>query len=135
MTGNALFGGTMSGAAPGAKLVSLRACLFIAGCTTHALTEGMIYVAKQGNVDVINMSIGGLPALNDGNNARCELYRRLIAHHNVQMFFSIGNSGPGTNTAGDPGLCTDVIGMGASITKASYQSNYGIVKKWQQSLL
>ena len=37
----------------------------------HALFEGMIYVAKQKNVDVINMSIGGLPALNDGNNARC----------------------------------------------------------------
>ena len=62
----------MSGAAPGAKIVSVRACLFIAGCTAHALIEGMIYVAKQANVDVINMSIGGLPALNDGNNARCD---------------------------------------------------------------
>ena len=72
--GNSLFGGAMSGAAPGAKIVSLRACLFIAGCTAHALIEGMIYVAKQSNVDVINMSIGGLPALNDGNNARCIVY-------------------------------------------------------------
>ena len=65
----------------------------------------MIYVAKQANVDVINMSIGGLPALNDGNNARCAVYQRLIEQENVQMFFSIGNSGPGVNTAGDPGLC------------------------------
>ena len=31
--GNALFGGQMSGAAPGAKIVSSRACLFVAGCT------------------------------------------------------------------------------------------------------
>ena len=68
----------MSGAAPGAKIVSSRACLFVAGCTAHALFEGMIYVAKQTNVDVINMSIGGLPALNDGNNARAQLYNRLI---------------------------------------------------------
>ena len=30
-SGNALFGGAMSGAAPGAKLVSVRACLFITG--------------------------------------------------------------------------------------------------------
>ena len=81
----------MSGAAPGAKVVSLRACLFIAGCTAHALTEGMIYVAKQSNVDVINMSIGGLPALNDGNNARCVVYDRLIEQSNVQMFISAGN--------------------------------------------
>ena len=70
-SGNQLFGGNMSGAAPGAKIVSSRACLFVAGCTGHALLEGMIYVAKQKNVDVINMSIGGLPALNDGNNTRC----------------------------------------------------------------
>ena len=68
--GNGLFGGAMSGAAPGAKLVSVRVCLFVAGCTSHALIEGMIYAAKQANVDVINMSIGGLPSLNDGNNTR-----------------------------------------------------------------
>ena len=69
--GNGLFGGAMSGAAPGAKIVSVRACLFVAGCTASALVDGMIYVAKQSNVDVINMSIGGLPSLNDGNNTRC----------------------------------------------------------------
>jgi subtilisin family serine protease len=48
----------MSGAAPGAKLVSVRACLFVAGCTAHALIEGMIYAVKSAHVDVINMSIG-----------------------------------------------------------------------------
>ena len=31
--GNSLFGGAMSGAAPGAKIVSVRVCLFITGCT------------------------------------------------------------------------------------------------------
>ena len=67
---NGMFGGAMCGAAPGAQIVSVRVCLFIAGCTAHALIEGMIYAAKQANVDVINMSIGGLPALNDGNNTR-----------------------------------------------------------------
>ena len=72
---NGLFGGAMTGAAPGAKIVSVRVCLFIAGCTAHALIEGMIYAAKQANVDVINMSIGGLPALNDGNNARARPLR------------------------------------------------------------
>ena len=40
-SGNSLFGGQMSGAAPGAKLVSVRACLFITGCTNHAMVEGM----------------------------------------------------------------------------------------------
>src|SRR3712207_8320269 len=37
-------------------------------------------------VDVVNMSIGGLPALNDGNNARAELYDKLINDYGVQLF-------------------------------------------------
>jgi hypothetical protein len=41
------------------------------------------------------------------------------------MFLSAGNSGPGINTAGDPGLCTDVVGMGAYITSDTYERNYG----------
>jgi hypothetical protein len=122
---NRLFGGPASGAAPGAKIVSSRACLFVAGCTGHALFEGMIYVAKQKNVDVINMSIGGLPALNDANNARCALYDRLIEQTNVQMFISQGNSGPGVNTAGDPGVCGKVLGIGAFITSDTYHADYG----------
>ena len=123
--GNSLFGGQMSGAAPGAKVVSVRACLFVAGCTSHALVEGMIYVAKQSNVDVINMSIGGLPSLNDGNNTRCIVYQRLIEQSNVQMFISAGNSGSGLNTVGDPSVCGDVMSVGSYISKASWQANYG----------
>jgi subtilisin family serine protease len=123
--GNALFGGAMSGAAPGAQIVSIRACLFIAGCTNHALIEGMIYAAKQANVDVINMSIGGLPALNDGNNARAILYDRLIDQENVQMFFSAGNSGPGMNTIGDPAVASKVMAVGAYISDDTYLADYG----------
>jgi len=123
--GNSLFGGAMSGAAPGAKIVSVRVCLFIAGCTNTALLEGMIYAAKQSDVDVINMSIGGLPALNDGNNTRAALYNRLIETYNVQMFFSAGNSGPGMNTIGDPAVATKVMGVGAYITDDTYLADYG----------
>ncbi len=123
--GNALFGGQMSGAAPGAKIVSVRACLFVGGCTSHALIEGMIYAAKQANVDVINMSIGGLPALNDGNNARAELYNRLIERYNVQIFISGGNEGPGLNTLGDPSVATLAFSSGAYVSKASQLANYG----------
>jgi hypothetical protein len=125
MTANALFGGAMSGAAPGAKLVSIRVCLFIAGCTAHALIEGMIYAAKQSNVDVINMSIGGLPALNDGNNTRAIIYNRLIDQSNVQMFISAGNSGPGVNTVGDPSVATKVMSVGTYISRDTWRADYG----------
>src|SRR3712207_6486339 len=74
MLGNANF----DGAAPGAKLVSARACNWGGGCTAAALTTGMMDLVVNRRVDVVNMSIGGLPALNDGNNARARLYNDLF---------------------------------------------------------
>ncbi|KOG88093.1 serine protease, partial [Streptomyces varsoviensis] len=56
---NGLFGGRMNGAAPGAKLVSSRACTWSGGCTNVALTEGMIDLVVNRGVDIVNMSIGG----------------------------------------------------------------------------
>jgi subtilisin family serine protease len=122
---NHMFGGAMSGAAPGAKLKSVRVCLFISGCTSHALIEGMTFIAKQGKVDVINMSIGGLPALNDGNNTRAVLYNRLIDKYKVQMFISAGNNGSGVNTVGDPAVASDVLAIGSYISKETWRKDYG----------
>jgi subtilisin family serine protease len=124
-TGKGFFGGAFNGAAPEAQVVSVRVCLFVSGCTSHAMIEGMIFAAKQANVDVINMSIGGLPALNDGNNARAILYNRLIEQSKVQMFISAGNSGPGANTVGDPSVATNVMSVGAYVTKETWYANYG----------
>ncbi|MFD8551426.1 S8 family serine peptidase [Streptomyces fradiae] len=120
-----LFGGRMDGAAPGAKLVSSRACTWSGGCTNIALTEGMIDLVVNRGVDIVNMSIGGLPALNDGNNARARLYTRLIDEYGVQLVVSAGNSGPGVNTIGDPSLADKVISVGASVSRATWASNYG----------
>ncbi|MEU7060334.1 S8 family serine peptidase [Streptomyces sp. NPDC046197] len=122
---NGLFGGRMKGAAPGAKIVSSRACTWSGGCTNVALTEGMIDLVVNRGVDIVNMSIGGLPALNDGNNARAELYTRLIDTYGVQLVISAGNSGPGANTIGDPGLADKVISVGAGISKETWAANYG----------
>ncbi|MFD4263734.1 S8 family serine peptidase [Streptomyces sp. NPDC058534] len=122
---NGLFGGRMDGAAPGAKIVSSRACTWSGGCTNVALTEGMIDLVVNRGVDIVNMSIGGLPALNDGNNARAELYTRLIDTYGVQLVISAGNSGPGANTIGDPSLAGKVISVGASISRETWAANYG----------
>ncbi|MFG2117893.1 S8 family serine peptidase [Streptomyces sp. NPDC048710] len=122
---NGLFGGEMNGAAPGAKIVSSRACTWTGGCTNVALTEGMIDLVTNRGVDIVNMSIGGLPALNDGNNARAELYTRLIDTYGVQLVISAGNSGPGANTIGDPGLADKVISVGAAISGQTWAANYG----------
>ncbi|MFD8420247.1 S8 family serine peptidase [Streptomyces sp. NPDC059466] len=132
---NGLFGGRMNGAAPGAKIVSSRACVFGPGCTNIALTEGMIDLVVNRGVDIVNMSIGGLPALNDGNNARSELYTRLIDTYGVQLVISAGNSGPGANTIGDPGLADKVISVGASISKETWAANYGSVVEKKYAMM
>jgi subtilisin family serine protease len=117
--------GNFDGQAPGAKLVSARACSWGGGCTAAALTTGMVDLVVNRGVDVVNMSIGGLPALNSGANARAELYNRLIRDYGVQMFISAGNSGPGVNTVGDPSVATDVVSVAASISKDTWLANYG----------
>ncbi|MCK1819114.1 S8 family serine peptidase [Streptomyces sp. XM83C] len=132
---NGLFGGKMNGAAPGAKIVSSRACTWTGGCTNIALTEGMIDLVANRGVDIVNMSIGGLPALNDGNNARAQLYTRLIDTYGVQLVISAGNSGPGTNTIGDPGLADKVISVGASISKETWAANYGSEVKTKYAMM
>ncbi|MFC8076279.1 S8 family serine peptidase [Streptomyces sp. NPDC057307] len=124
---NSLFGGKMNGAAPGAQLVSSRACTWSGGCTNIALTEGMADLVIERGVDIVNMSIGGLPGLNDGNNARAELYNRLIDTYGVQLVISAGNDGPGTNTISDPAVADKVISVGASISKETWAANYGSV--------
>ncbi|MEV0688783.1 S8 family serine peptidase [Streptomyces sp. NPDC050388] len=132
---NGLFGGKMNGAAPGAKIVSSRACTWSGGCTSVALTEGMIDLVANRGVDIVNMSIGGLPALNDGNNARAELYNRLIDTYGVQLVISAGNSGPGANTIGDPALADKVISVGATISKETWAANYGSEVKKKYAMM
>ncbi len=123
--GKNIFGGNAHGHAPGAKLVSICACTFVEGCTSHALIEGMIYAAKHANADLINMSIGGLPPLNDGNNTRSVLYNRLIDLSKAQMFLSAGNEGAGVNTIGDPSVTSKAVSVGAYIQADTLLANYG----------
>lgn len=127
---NDMFGNSdLDGAAPGAKLVSARACSWGGGCTAAALTDGMVELVVNRHVDVVNMSIGGLPALNDGNNARAQLYDRLINDYGVQLVISAGNSGPGVNTIGDPSVAGNVVSVAAGISKATWLANYGSVTR------
>lgn len=132
--GHSFFGGAMDGQAPGAKLVSARACSFGAGCTNAALTDGMVQLALDG-VDIINMSIGGLPALNDGDNARSELYNAIINELGVQIVISAGNSSNALNTIGDPAVATDVVAVGATISKETWKSNYNSEVRFDRGMM
>jgi len=131
---NGMFDGQMDGQAPGAKLVSMRACTSF-GCSSHALTTGMTALALDYDVDVINMSIGSSPALNDGQSAMALLYDRLIEESGVQIFVSAGNSGAGNNTVGDPSTASKVVSVGASVTKDTWWANYGSAVTPQEDIM
>ena len=125
IAGNGLFGGMMRGAAPGAQIVSSRACTFSGGCTAVALTEGMIDLVTKHGADVVNVSIGGLTALNDDSDAIAVLYDELVRQYNVQIVVSAGNDGPGVNTVSSPSTSDSVISVAASVSKKTWWSNYG----------
>ena len=126
--GNDMFdNANYDGQAPGAKLVSSRACSWGGGCTAAALSDAVVDLVVNRHVDVVNISIGGLPALNDGRNLRADLYNRLINEYGVQFFISAGNDGPGVNSVGDPGVVSDVVSVAASVSKETWLANYGSV--------
>ena len=125
IAGNGLFGGDMQGAAPGAQIVSARACTFTAGCTSTGLAEGMIDLVVDHDVDVVNVSIGGLPALNDGSDAMAMLYDEIVDQTGVQIIVSAGNNGPGVNTVGSPSVADKVVSVAASVSKRTWWANYG----------
>ncbi|KQZ85866.1 hypothetical protein ASD56_06180 [Microbacterium sp. Root166] len=120
-----MFGGEMHGAAPGAQIVSSRACTFAGGCTQAALTEGMIDLVVNRDVDVVNLSIGGLPPLNDGSDVIADLYDQLIEQYGVQIVVAAGNDGLGTNTVGSPSVAAEVISVAASVSSSTWWANYG----------
>lgn len=128
-----MFGGEMSGAAPGAQLISVKVCPTSGGCSAAAMLDGMIYAAESG-ADLANLSVGGLPAMNDGDNARAELYNRLIGEFGMQIFISAGNSGAGVNTVGDPAVASDSIAVAATVTRESWLANYGQVNETENGL-
>ncbi|MDR6907753.1 putative HAF family extracellular repeat protein [Agromyces sp. 3263] len=120
-----MFGGEMHGAAPGAQIVSSRACTFQGGCTQAALTEGMIDLVMNRGVDVVNLSIGGLPALNDGSDVIADLYDQLIDAYGVQIIVAAGNDGLGTNTVSSPSVAGKAISVAASVSSSTWWADYG----------
>lgn len=129
-----MFGGEMHGAAPGAQIVSSRACTFDGGCTQAALTEGMIDLVINRDVDVVNLSIGGLPALNDGSDVVADLYDQLIDEYDVQIVIAAGNDGLGTNTVSSPSVAANAISVAASVSSRTWWADYGATVTAEQGI-
>jgi probable HAF family extracellular repeat protein len=134
IAGTEMFGGAMHGAAPGAQIVSARACTWGGGCSQAALTEGMIDLVTHHHVDVVNLSIGGLPALNDGSDVIAALYDELIDTYGVQIIIAAGNDGFGTNTVSSPSVASEAISVAASVSSETWWADYGSTVTAEQEI-
>jgi Subtilase family/Bacterial pre-peptidase C-terminal domain len=126
VAGNGFFGGQFDGVAPNAQLAVARVCLFITGCFTSDQVNAFLYLIRTDHVNIIQMSIGGLPALNDdANDAESQIVDLITQIFHVQFFFSNGNDGPGANTVGSPATADAAIGSGAYQSQDTWLANYG----------
>jgi hypothetical protein len=126
VAGKGFFGGRFDGVAPNAQLAVARVCLFITGCFTSDQINAFLYLIRTDHVDIIQMSIGGLPALNDdANDFESQVVDAITQVFGTQFFFSNGNDGPGANTAGSPATANAAIGTGAYQSKGTWAANYG----------
>lgn len=110
------------GVAPDSKILMNRICANNAGCNA---TEAIIDLALKGNAQVINMSIGGLDAFNDGYGVQETIINRLTLLKNVLFVVSAGNSGPGKQTVGSPSTARLALSVGAS-------ASYGLIQRQYQ---
>jgi len=101
--------GTISGMAPGARVIMYRVCLD-QGCFFDDMVAA-IEQAIMDDIDVMNVSIGpfGPPYSDPVALAFLDAYAA-----GVTVSVSAGNSGPGAGTSSDPGPWTIVVGASTS---------------------
>ena len=104
--------GTLQGAAPGAQIIACRVFQSNGGTPQSAYMAAMEYACEQG-ADVVNMSLGGLPDINDENDPSCYLVNKLSKQYGTVFCISAGNDGPSTNAVGTPGSAEWAITVGA----------------------
>ena len=108
------------GAAPDVNLMVNRVCANNGGCRS---TEAFIDLADAG-AEIINMSLGGLSAFNDGYSVQEVMIDRLTQYKNVLFVISAGNSGPGINTIGSPSTAKYALSIGATGTNKMMEAQY-----------
>jgi len=115
----------LTGVAPDAQLMAIKVLGSNVGGALSHIVEGMIYAAQNG-ADVVNMSLGSSPDINDGSNLEALVADWLSQTYGTVFAISAGNSGPGVNTIGAPGDSTAAVTSGAYIAAETWRANYGV---------
>jgi len=111
--------GTISGMAPRARIAMYKACWADEGCAVSDLVASIDQAVADG-VDVINYSIGGGSRLLNTSDSIAFLF---AADAGVFVATSAGNSGPGPESLGNPGIVPWVTAVGASTQDRTFTSD------------
>lgn len=117
--------GPLTGVAPGAKVMAIKVLTSGGSGSWSGIVQGMHYAATHG-AKVINMSLGGMSDLNDGNDPQSLLIKELSEKTGALFSIAAGNSGPGLNTMGLPGVAGAAITSGAYISTNTWKADYGL---------
>ncbi|MEN9825089.1 MAG: hypothetical protein RI953_834, partial [Pseudomonadota bacterium] len=108
------------GVAPEVELMVNRVCSNNSGCNA---TRAIIDLARNG-AKIINMSLGGLSAMNDGYGVQETVINRLTELYDVLFVISAGNSGPGRQTVGSPSTARHALSVAATASPAMITKQY-----------
>lgn len=128
--GQGFFGSQMNGVAPAARVASV-----LRKSATHSMIESMILAVKDPNVDLVSLQWAALMPPQDGNSVVGVVFQRLVEKYKKPIFSSADNLGPGISTNGEPAVANAVISVGGYVNRLTWQSNYGITTKANDTLV
>lgn len=117
--------GAARGVAPGARIMAIKVLTSGGRGDWSGILRGMHYAAARG-AKVINMSLGGLDPRNDGQDPESQLVAALTRTYGSLFVIAAGNSGPGLNSVGLPGVADAAVTVGAYISPATWRNDYGL---------
>ncbi len=118
----------MTGAAPKAQLMALKACSGLT-CTDAAIFKSLIesfYNPYNLRPDVVNISLGSHEQNRESFFG--VLMRDLAAKFGATFFISASNSGPGFHSINDLGNAGPIVLVGAHVSKESLSEHYTIAR-------
>ena len=118
--GHNLLGGAANASAPGAQIIIVDA-----GGALHRIIEGFVRAERDPRVDVITSSQIGEGFPSTGESLLALVLNRSIEVYQKPIFASAHNSGPLTNSTGEPAATPRVISVGGYVGGPTYRAQYG----------
>jgi len=114
----------MTGAAPGARLMALKALTSSGDGSWEDIASAMTYAAENG-AHIISISAAGVLSNASLDSPESLLMAELGRRYGVVFVIASGNDGPGLGTASTPGHPYYTITVGAYLSPSMWKSIYG----------